>query len=254
MYQPRRLVGARTSGHENGPHLLKRKQRCWPGSETKGDESEVAIEYLIAEAQVPFYGQPDTKLPIPDFFAEPISALFSRPYWKRVWVIQEVSKGREVYVICGRRSVNGNYFSRASYRFRFTNDKEVSALEYFGTAQESKYRPTLTQALSQSKVFVATDSRDKIYGILGLTSDGSDLVPAPNYLQPTASVYFQLLENLLSEQRDLNYLFRSHEPSNTGVFPAAVEPEWSNLEIGISTWILSTVGSPSSRLGFPIFF
>jgi len=223
------------------------KVLAWIGEESDG--SEIAIEYLIVESQKDSTQDPfiqGSKIPVPHF-AQPISALLARAYWKRVWVIQEISKGREVDLLCGHRSIDWDYFHGVIRRPGFTNQKEVSALAYFRHGEKKKARPTLIRALSQSKGFLATDSRDKIYGILGLTSDGSDLVPAPNYLQPTANVYFQLLKSLVSERRALNYLFRHHDLSFDVLFPAVTEPEWSDLGSGISTWILSIAGKSWSE-------
>lgn len=107
-----------------------------------------------------------------------------------------------------------------------------------------KHKPTLLQALSRSKMFLATGVRDKIYGILGLTSDGSDLVPAPNYLQPAISVYFQLLKGLLSEQAELAYLVESRASSTYHInpSPSLFQPDWTNLASGIPHWLLLVLG------------
>lgn len=172
------------------------KVLAWIGDEA--DDSQMAMAYLLSEAQIAMHynvpiGQKISSVDIPESVTEPFSALFRRPFWKRVWVIQEISKGCEVHVLCSRQSIEWNSFQATIRRLGFMNQPEVIALNSFREGERNKKRPTLHQALSQSKIFLATDDRDKIYGILGLASDGSDLVPAPNYLQPAASVYFQLL-------------------------------------------------------------
>jgi hypothetical protein len=94
-------------------------------------------------------------------------------------------------------------------------------------------------------MFLATDVRDKINGLLGLTSDGSDLVPAPNYLQPATGVYFQLLKDLLSGQRELAYIVESLASSpypNINASPSIFQPDWTNFESGISHWLLLVLG------------
>ncbi len=93
-------------------------------------------------------------------------------------------------------------------------------------------------------MFLATDVWDKIYGLLGLTSDGNDLVPAPNYLQPAPSVYFQLLKSLLSDQRELAYLVESRAFSTYHInpSPSLSNPDWTNLASGIPHWLLLVLG------------
>ena len=44
--------------------------------------------------------------------------------------------------------------------------------------------------LVQSTRSLASDDRDKIYALLGLSADGADIVPTPNYRQPSIKVYF----------------------------------------------------------------
>jgi hypothetical protein len=144
-----------------------------------------------------------------------------------------------VYVLCGLQSVEWNSFQAVVRRLRLRNHQEVSKLNYFRQGEKSKKRPGLHHALSESKSFLATDSCDKIYGILSLTSNGSDLVPSPNYLLPVASVYFQLLKGLLLE-RGFTYLFRSCEFQDPS--PLFLEPDWTNLESRISYWVLLVLG------------
>jgi hypothetical protein len=48
---------------------------------------------------------------------------------------------------------------------------------------------TLYEALQWSPHALATDPRDKIYALLGLTSDGHKLIPLPNYQQPLAQIH-----------------------------------------------------------------
>jgi hypothetical protein len=72
-----------------------------------------------------------------------VSALFSRPYWKRVWIIQEISKGREVYILCGLRSIEWSSLQAAIRGWGLPNKQEVSALDYFRRVERNKQRPAL---------------------------------------------------------------------------------------------------------------
>jgi hypothetical protein len=223
---------------------------AWIGEEA--DDSNFALNCLDHRAQM----LQDRKLPRGIGHNEPgsgseiittedsVSNLFRRPYWKRVWIIQEISKGREVYVLCGHRRIKWSFLQAAIQGWEFPNKHEVNALDYFREAERKKQRPALEQALSRSKMFLATDVRDKIYGLLGLTSDGSDLVPAPNYLQPATSVYYQLFKGLLSEQRELAYLVETRASSTYHVksSPSLFQPDWTNLASGTPHWMLLVLG------------
>jgi hypothetical protein len=224
---------------------------AWVGEEA--DDSNLAISSLYNRAQMLLdrdlprgigHNESGSGSEITFIIEDPVSDLFRRPYWKRVWIIQEISKGREVYVLCGHRSIKWGFLQAAIQDWELPNKQEVNALDYFREAERKKQRPALEQALSRSKMFLATDVRDKIYGLLGLTSDGSDLVPAPNYLQPATSVYYQLLKGLLSEQREFAYLVEPRASSTYHIksSPSLFQPDWTNLASGIPHWLLLVLG------------
>lgn len=48
--------------------------------------------------------QVDHEIPL-----EPIMALFERPWWKRVWTIQEVALSSQVYILCGSEKCHGKF-------------------------------------------------------------------------------------------------------------------------------------------------
>ncbi|PMD37806.1 HET-domain-containing protein [Hyaloscypha variabilis F] len=75
------------------------KVLAWIGE--KDYYSERAMNYLHVEARAQAQGGLGKNIHISEYHAESVSALLRRPYWKRVWVIQEISKGREVHVVCG---------------------------------------------------------------------------------------------------------------------------------------------------------
>ena len=78
--------------------------------------SNTASSYLFTKAGLPSDNLA-TKIPPPRFFKR-ISALLTRPYWKRVWAIRELSKGREVDVLCGHRSIKWDHFSEGDQAAR----------------------------------------------------------------------------------------------------------------------------------------
>jgi hypothetical protein len=77
-------------------------------------------------------------------------------------------------------------------KFDFIHDIKV-----FREREQSGNRISLLQALISSRRSLATDPRDKIYALLGLTSDGTKQVLTPNYTQPIEAVYSDLMKSLL---------------------------------------------------------
>jgi hypothetical protein len=61
--------------------------------------------------------------------------------------------------------------------------------------------------MQRSQAAQATDPRDKIYALLGLTYDGDDLVPYPNYRQSIGEVLGDFTRTMMKSKRSLDYLF-----------------------------------------------
>jgi hypothetical protein len=192
------------------------------------------MDYLISELQ------PHTLVNIPDFLVEPLSALFMRPYWSRIWVIQEIPKAKRVQIVCGSQWVGWNELKGKIQHLKSIIQPEVFALHSFWEWETRKNRHALGQALLSSKRSLATDSRDKIYALLGLTSDGGDIVPAPNYLSSPASVYFQAFRGILSREPEFDYLgmpdmVLGQDPGAQSPVPAL---DWTKYDQAITQWLM----------------
>jgi len=60
--------------------------------------------------------------------------------------------------------------------------------------------------LSYTKYHLATDLRDKVYGILALTTDGSELIGNTSYDEPTEDLYIRLTRSLISTRKRLDFI------------------------------------------------
>jgi hypothetical protein len=124
-----------------------------------------------------------------------VDAFFGLMYWRRVWIIQEITVAVKFTVVYGD--------------FEFAWDDLVAILSFLrdsATSSEIFYQNSfsyaihlldfrdryfikpqpisLLEAMAWSHKSLATDSRDKIFALLGLCYDGSTFVPVPNYKQP----------------------------------------------------------------------
>jgi hypothetical protein len=65
---------------------------------------------------------------------------------------------------------------------------------------------TLLQALIASRYSLATDPRDKVYALLGLTRDGNDLVPMPSYTESVEKLFRRSSLAIRRSQKRTNIL------------------------------------------------
>jgi ankyrin repeat protein len=123
-----------------------------------------------------------------------LDSLFGRSWFRRVWIVQEVANARAAIVICGVKSVSARIFALAPSLMGFETDPHYqSILDIMpGRSREeswwsqSRDLRTLLLKFSSSD---ASDTRDNIYALLGLSSDAYDsALLRADYSKPVYSV------------------------------------------------------------------
>lgn len=180
-----------------------------------------------------------------------IRTLFERPYWKRKWIIQEVSKAEKVHVLCGSASVTLDELLRPCVRsfgetvLPYDVRELLTGIHCFRARERPNRlgapRMLLSEALVRTRHSLATDTRDSIYAILGLTRDGNDLVPMPNYTETTDEVMVQTSRNMVALQGQTSLiLLARRNPKTICKLPSWV-PNWSRLGKRLPHWIFGSL-------------
>ncbi len=145
---------------------------------------------------------------------------FEMSYWRRVWVIQEIASSDQVKVFFGDIVMDWKSITSALDHFKEHSDKVPKAcasyeyaaeLNHIRTRFKGPQQMTLIEAMQCSRYALATDPKDKIYALLGLTSDGSRLVPMPNYRKAHKQIFYDLFKAMLltaesSDAASMNFL------------------------------------------------
>ncbi|KAH8655076.1 heterokaryon incompatibility protein-domain-containing protein [Tricladium varicosporioides] len=109
--------------------------------------------------------------------------LLHRPWFLRTWIIQEVALATRAVVICGRHSASwDDFYCAVSYAidldyFSSTLPEMYSSLQNIESARRNILQdqyPRPLDLLASFRIFLATDPRDKVFGLYSLFSD-SDL-------------------------------------------------------------------------------
>jgi Heterokaryon incompatibility protein (HET) len=148
-------------------------------------------------------------------------AFFSHPWFDRVWVIQEVAVAREVQVRYGGKYISWDYLSivgKVLYDPEFVlssallmagNNKwslrkpplgsaMISLMEAFREAILHDGRIPATTLFSLGCIKAATDPRDKVYAVLGIsTTDVQEAIPI-DYGKTVDQVYLEAAHYLIS--------------------------------------------------------
>jgi hypothetical protein len=106
-------------------------------------------------------------------------ALLARPWFQRVWVLQEVAKARRAKVMCGNKTVSSHIFAVMSTLLEARPESHEQAVLDIMPGSSRKYswwveKRDLCTLVSKFCKAKASDPRDMIYALLGISSDAYD--------------------------------------------------------------------------------
>lgn len=176
--------------------------------------------------------------------------ILQRPWFHRAWIVQETSVTRDVRIVCGSSWIAWEDFVRA---VQYAVDLGVfiahggsttfQALRLFETRSNFQQHrlPSLHNILLHHRSFLATDARDKVFGLLSL-ADQDDVKTTgvwPNYRLSMQELYKNITLSLL-KRSDLSAFNASGVNENiNGNATEMTLPSW------ISDW---SVFDPSAPL------
>ncbi|KAK5082566.1 hypothetical protein LTR70_007672 [Exophiala xenobiotica] len=207
-----------------------------------------------------------------------LGRLFDRPWWTRLWIMQEIVMSEESIFMCGRHSIHGILWGKTAavtYELVEALDRLVEASlvpawsGYFGKFYHAHARFLLLfqlrvslyksrrglprhgsctgyfeQFLTLAKGCRASNDRDKIFGIIGLAEAFGDTVPvAIDYKLSTRELYIAVAVAL--HERAQNFDFLEHlEDKHSIDFSRNFElPSW------VPDWTLRSTASLGRIIG-----
>ncbi|KAF2008664.1 HET-domain-containing protein, partial [Aaosphaeria arxii CBS 175.79] len=121
--------------------------------------------------------EPSSILP---FIRSDLASLLRRPWFERVWIIQEVANAKSGRVVCGDRSVSIRIFAVFPTLMDIALDVQCQSIIDVMPGSTRKYswwakKHDLHTLLVKFRGSKASDPRDKIYALLGISSDISGM-------------------------------------------------------------------------------
>lgn len=197
------------------------------------------------------------------------SEFFDRPWFQRMWTVQEIIQARKAIVVCGPHSLPWEHVSAAARWFchkakviHDRNSRKVDGMclvtqmvaipwrsksgsEYMPQLFGQKTRPTcrwaLRDLLERLRPRQATDPRDKIFALVGISEEDrrfwGDKGVRIDYSLSVEEVYAQATEEIIkSEFMDgLDTIWSARQRSEVPGWPSWV-PDW-RMETGYGcTW------------------
>lgn len=157
--------------------------------------------------------------------SQAIDNLFSRRYFSRIWVIQEIAVARMVTMYCGDHSLTWTSFNTLRIPNQHFSTIPKWLLEYSQLEMGVTARPKdLLALLDATYNCSSTDPRDKVFAILGLVSGAWYEGLTPDYNLSLEEVYTGVAGYVLLQQKNAEILTY---PRNTLPSLPSWVPDWS---------------------------
>lgn len=176
-------------------------------------------------------------------YAEPAQKFLGNEWFRRVWTFQEAYLGRDIEVVCGKTSFPWMPFVHCwglldSLGIKLPLKGMESAMTIFatcawaeenGTAPESNHhsRLRLSNLLRSTYTHLATDPRDKIYGLLAMIQSraGVDFQKEVDYTASVEKVYTCYSRLMIQDDGHLQILSDTQNKDRRPLLPSWV-PDW----------------------------
>lgn len=177
--------------------------------------------------------------------AAALTRLLERPYWRRMWVFQEIVLAKYAVVHCGSFEAPWSYFlhmDKASGNQRLwatvpMNELWVHGLRraFFEVAQFFIPRGeamAIHNVLYPTRSLRCSDPRDKLFALMGLCEISKSLEFLPDYTRPARLVYTDFTRSLMDMDKDLS-----------SILTAGLWNYKNGPDIGLPTWVPDYRGS-----------
>ena len=187
-----------------------------------GERIMDAIDHIWYDQWVPNstrWGQEKMHSEFQDFFA--------RAYFSRVWIIQEIALAKEAWVICGSWRLNWTSFDlQQSHSLEVKNYFPSWIPHVLGGPRERNLKE-FAELLVATSTCQASDPRDKVFGLLGLSQEASELGLAADYSRSPREIYIGTAA-LLVQRGFLDIVCSAAAVTNRAMDTSAV-PSWVPL-------------------------
>ncbi|KAK6829718.1 hypothetical protein PG987_010302 [Apiospora arundinis] len=183
-----------------------------------------------------------------DDVVETLPDVVQRPYWHRTWIIQEVILGRKVRLLCGDDEVALEKLSAVCSLIREYLPHVMSGGEQdrfpglYGLMMEfvksgvstmlgfNHIRPrNIAYLVNYFNVFICSDLRDKVYGLLGICNRSEADGIIPDYTRPVAKVYADTAEAHIRSFDDLEIMAYAIFNEKRDPYHPSWVPDWQLL-------------------------
>jgi len=128
----------------------------------------------------------DDSLRSPETLSEAICSLCERPYWKRLWVFQELRHARHISIMCGESNLSWSQFKTLQQVIEDLVKTSVRDLRWLRESLATRMiemrtrevDTSLWNLLWETRNLECADQRDRVYALLSVATEGHENVEA----------------------------------------------------------------------------
>jgi hypothetical protein len=166
-----------------------------------------------------------------------LTTLLSRPWFRRIWIVQEAVLGRQVTVSCGTKSVPWDVLTTLLLdHFRACNiplpQRASINLPFIMMTKRSlasAQKLPLIRLLALTKDFESKEPVDKVFALLGLAKDGSSYLRHVDYKHTAKETFQAIAQTMTSTTHVFEMLSLVRHPKSVRSLPSWV-PDWTYQE------------------------
>jgi hypothetical protein len=167
--------------------------------------------------------------------------IVSRNWWNRIWVIQEAAVAKSAILICSEHTADYSVFytlyrllatdlrSQATYAWKAFKEsrRHLDCVHRAKLPADVNNRLSIVfRVLDTVRELEASDPRDNIFGILGLSETFRTILPSPDYCKTPTEIFTEVTEALLSSSKFLDVLNTASRGESALELPSWVS-DWS---------------------------
>jgi Heterokaryon incompatibility protein (HET) len=195
---------------------------------------------------------------------EALYSLMSVRWWGRVWVVQEVVVASKVIVVSARCEIRWsmlqqalivarNYSAMCATRWPQIDvvgscGSKVDVMDSFPDARTGR-GASLLELLTENKGKNASDARDMVFALLGISVDSHPDSFQPDYSKSVRQVYKETVKDVVAREGNLAILAYAGGLRNKSDFPTWVV-DWRATAAPTSTIPIWTLSQKISRLEY----
>ncbi|KAH8592667.1 heterokaryon incompatibility protein-domain-containing protein [Bisporella sp. PMI_857] len=182
-------------------------------SEVSVDRERGKILPISGHRTEDYWADPREDQPFEDVHLSPILKLLARPWFERLWVLQEVYLGKDnAIVMCGNQTIPWNSLNNAIYcmdskPLPYPNFHEFDPmLTRVAKTFDDRHNLPFFNLINSTQYCKCLDPRDRIYATLSMLTVQERMGLEPDYSNPVSEVYQDVLLRYIDSKRDLNLL------------------------------------------------